>query len=139
VAKRWPDGAEHKSLGRAALGHRSYASEVSRVAPAFFKGILLGSVVAVIVSAATSAVAGAGVGAVFNLGRKNSVNATSRLSGSASGAMLKVANSGSGPALRLDVGKGRPPLTVNSAVKVANLNAGLLGGLGPSGYVQGGG
>ena len=49
----------------------------------FFKGIALG---------ATAALAGTGPGAPFNLGRTNSVNAPSTLTGSATGSMLKIPN-----------------------------------------------
>src|SRR5215469_5937019 len=53
--------------------------------------------------------------------------------------MFNVINSGHGPALNLRVGRGHPPLSVSSATKVANLNASLLGGIGPTRFVQGGG
>jgi len=105
----------------------------------FFRGIAVGSALAIALLAMTSAVAGTGVGAVFNLGQKNKVNAVTSLSGSASGPMLKLTNSGRSTALRLNVGRGRAPLTVNSAARVANLNASLLRGLGPAAFVQGGG
>jgi hypothetical protein len=53
--------------------------------------------------------------------------------------MLTVTNSGHGTALNLHVGSGQAPFSVNSATKVAHLNASLLGGIGPAGFVRGGG
>jgi hypothetical protein len=105
----------------------------------FLKGVALGSVVAVATLSATSAMAGTGIGAVFNLGKTNKVNATSSLTGRASGTMLAVTNKGSGPALGLSVGKGTAPFKVNSRTEVTNLNAGLLGGLASANFVKGGG
>lgn len=53
--------------------------------------------------------------------------------------MLTVIDSGHGTALSLHVSGGHGPLRVNSATKVAHLNASLPGGIGPAGFVQGGG
>ncbi len=89
--------------------------------------------------AITAAANGIGVGAVFNLGKTNKVNATSALTGKTQDPMLTVINSGQGTALNLHVSSGHAPFSVNSATKVANLNASLLGGIGPAGFVQGGG
>src|SRR5438874_1367894 len=92
------------------------------------KGILIGVFATAVALAATSALAGTGIGAVFNLGKTNSVNKTSSLTGTSSGALLKVTNSGTGPALQAIVTAGVAPLLVNSSTQVANLNASLLGG-----------
>ncbi|MFL5799674.1 MAG: hypothetical protein ACJ77A_17305 [Actinomycetota bacterium] len=105
----------------------------------FLRGAIAGGVGAAVVMMATAAMAGSGIGGVFNLGKTNTVNATSALAGSTSGAQLRVTNSGSGPALSLNVAAGKPPMTVNSSTKVGNLNAAFLNGLASSGYVQGGG
>jgi hypothetical protein len=105
----------------------------------FLKGVALGSVVASVTLTATSAMAGTGIGAVFNLGKTNRVDATSHLTGKASGSMLALTNTGAGPALGLKVGNGIAPFSVNSSTQVANLNASLLGGLAPTNFVQGGG
>jgi hypothetical protein len=105
----------------------------------FSKGIALGLVVASAALSTTSALAGTGIGAVFNLGTANRVNAATSLSGSVSGPALKLTNSGTGTALGLHVGKGKAPLTVNSATQVANLNASLLDGMAATGFVHGGG
>jgi len=100
------------------------------------------------------ALAGTGVGAVFNLGKTNTVNAQSTLTGSAakllqvtntstgasssaiganskgsSGPTIKAGNTGGGPALGLTVGAGKAPFTVNSTGKVTKLNADLVDGL----------
>jgi hypothetical protein len=47
----------------------------------FVKGVVLGAVTSMLTLAATAALAGTGVGAVFNLGKTNKVNATSTLTG----------------------------------------------------------
>jgi hypothetical protein len=98
----------------------------------FFKGIVLGSVVSVVTVAATAAMAGTGVGGVFNLGKSNSVNAQTGLTGSTNSAQIQVTNNGTGASasgLGVKVASGKPPLVVNSTTKVANLNADLLDGL----------
>jgi len=95
----------------------------------FYKGVLLGSVVAVVVLMAATALAGTGIGAVFNLGKVNTVNRTSSLSGATKGKLLQVTNKGSGAALGLKVKAGRPPLAVNSTARVKRLNADLIDGL----------
>jgi hypothetical protein len=96
-------------------------------------------VAAAAVIAITGAASGSGVGAIFNLGKTNDVNATSSLAGSTKHPMLSVTNSGSGTALSLRVRAGKAPFSVNSAGQVAKLNASLLGGLAASAFVQGGG
>src|SRR6266487_3331659 len=105
----------------------------------FFRGAIAGGVGAAVVMVASAAMAGTGIGGVFNLGKTNTVNATSALTGSTSGAQLGVTNSGSGPALSLNVAGGQPPMTVNSSAKVGKLNASFLNGLNSAGFVQGGG
>jgi hypothetical protein len=105
----------------------------------FGKGLMAGAAGAAAVLAITAAANGLGAGVPFILGKTNTVNATSTLTGSTSGSMLKVINSGHGTAISLHVSSGHPPFTVNSATNVANLNASLLGGIGPARFVQGGG
>lgn len=94
----------------------------------FFKGIVLGSVCAMLVLVAGTALAGSGVGKIFNLGVTNTVDATTTLSGTASGTMLQVTNQGTGPALSLGVQSGKAPLAVNSSTRVVSLNADILDG-----------
>ena len=103
------------------------------------KSVVIGISAAAAVIAITGAASGTGVGAVFNLGKTNSVNATSSLTGSAKHSMLSLTNKGSGTALRLQVAKGKAPFSVNSPVQVHKLNASLLSGFAASQFVQGGG
>jgi len=103
------------------------------------KSVLIGAGAAATVIAITGAASGSGIGAVFNLGKTNTVNATSILTGSTKHSMLSVTNKGAGTALSLQVAKGKAPFSVNSSVKVPKLNASLLGGLAASQFVQGGG
>lgn len=105
----------------------------------FGKGVAFGLALASGLLGTTAAMAGTGVGSIFNLGKTNTVNATSAVKGTASGPTLKLTNTGAGPALSLRVGTSAAPLTVNSSAQVANLNASLLGGLGAASFVQGGG
>jgi hypothetical protein len=105
----------------------------------FGKGLMAGAAGVAVVLAVTAAANGLGVGTAFLLGKINKVNATSTLTGNTPGSMLNVVNSGSGTALNLHVGSGHPPFAVDSATQVAKLNASLLGGIGPAGFVQGGG
>ncbi|HEX8102196.1 MAG TPA: hypothetical protein VF533_06280 [Solirubrobacteraceae bacterium] len=70
----------------------------------FWKGAMAGGVGAAVMTSATAALAGTGIGAVFNLGQTNTVNARSTLDGSVDDAQLAVGNTGTGPsttALRL--------------------------------------
>jgi len=83
-------------------------------------------VLALTVGLASSALAGTGVGATFNLGNVNSVDAISQLVGSVAGPSLQIDNNSTGKgatALDLQTEAGRPPLKVNSDARVVNLNA----------------
>ena len=129
----------------------------------FVKGVVLGSATAAAVVVASGvALAGTGVGAVFNLGQANTVNQASLLAGSsahdqldvanvntgssakalgllgksATAPALNAANTGGGPALGLTVNSGKSPFTVNSPTKVANLNADRLDGLDQSSFLR---
>ena len=77
----------------------------------------------------TTALAGSGVGGVFNLGQTNTVNAKTTLTGATSDVQLLVQNTGSGSALNLVGGAGAAPFKVNSTTKIVSLNADLLDGL----------
>ncbi len=122
-------------------------------ASALTKGTLI-AVVALSLVLTSTAMAGTGVGAVFNLGRTNAVNARSILAGGVNAVMLQVNNNntdanagsiaavsrgataptlraenrGAGSALGLFTANNAPPLTVNSTGKVVDLNADLLDG-----------
>ena len=130
----------------------------------FVKGIALGAVTSMLTLGTTAALAGTGPGANFNLGKVNTVNATSTLTGSATGSMLKIPNTGTGagarainassaggtaatiradntgggPAAEFDVTAGHAPFTVNSATEVANLNAATLQGTVPADFYAAG-
>jgi hypothetical protein len=86
----------------------------------------LAIMLALVFGVATTALAGTGVGATFNLGQTNTVNAVSKLVGSVAGPSLQIDNNSTdaaATALDLQVEPGKAPMTVNSGVKVANLNA----------------
>jgi hypothetical protein len=100
----------------------------------------LALVLALLFGVASMALAGTGVGSVFNLGVKNTVGAVTQLVSSEgagpNGPMLRIDNNGAGTALDLRVGspttppafKTVPPMKVDSGARVANLNADLLDG-----------
>jgi hypothetical protein len=93
-------------------------------ATAFVVGLAV--ILALSVGVASSALAGTGLGATFNLGNVNSVNAISKLVGSVAGPSLQIDNNSTGKgatALDLQTEAGRPPLKVNSDERVVNLNA----------------
>jgi Phage Tail Collar Domain len=119
----------------------------------FLKGAVVGLVCAVL-GGATVALAGSGIGGVFNLGVSNTVDAKTSLTGASTGAQLRVdntsavagasglvatsksssatgsfANSSTGPAAAFTVSAGVSPFTVNSTTKVGSLNADQLDGL----------
>ncbi len=96
----------------------------------------LAVILALVFGVAVTALAGTGVGAPFNLGKVNSVNAVSTLVGSASGPMLKVDNNaGAGTAIRLETEPGRPPMSVNSSAVVTGLNSDMLDGQDASSFL----
>ena len=81
--------------------------------------------------------AGTGVGAAFNPGKKNAVNRLSQLVGSTDGALLRVDNGNAGAmttVLDLRVEPGLAPMKVNSTTLVTNLNADLLDGRSASAF-----
>ena len=97
----------------------------------FLKGVVLGAAVAMVTLVGSAAVAWTGVGKVFNLGESNRANARSQLEGATSSAVLNVTNtdkSATASGVSIDVPSNVPPLVVNSAIKVKNLNADLLDG-----------
>jgi hypothetical protein len=94
----------------------------------FLSGAAVGGLTAALVLIAATALAGTGVGAVFNLGKINRVNRLSTLQGEADTQLLRVNNKGGGPALSLITEPGVQPITTNSTTTVPNLSAGLLDG-----------
>ncbi len=86
------------------------------------------------------ALAGSGVGGVFNLGVTNTVNKQTVLKGSASSALMRVTNDGSGAALALNVkNTGTAPIVLDpeSTGKVQYLNADMLDGKDSSQFIGG--
>jgi hypothetical protein len=121
---------------------RSAASKVMWVGRATVFMVGLAVILALLFGVATTALAGTGVGATFNLGKKNTVDRLSQLVGSTASSMLKVDNDGTGTALDLRVGQGTDPTTktvapmkVDSQVKVANLNSDELDGKDESAFL----
>jgi Phage Tail Collar Domain len=106
---------------------------MSKVSPA-----LVISVIALFV-----ALGGAGMAATggnFILGKANSATSTTSLSAPIGGRALQVSNTSTAAgatALGLTAAAGHAPLTVNTKVKVANLNADTLDGMDSSGFVRG--
>lgn len=75
--------------------------------------------------------AGTGIGAPFDLGKTNTVNAVTRLVGSVGGPSLTIDNNstiGAATALNLQVEAGKAPMKVNSGAKVADLHADKVDG-----------
>src|SRR5918995_3280731 len=90
---------------------------------------ILAVVAALTLVAASTALAGTGVGATFNLGQTNTVNAISKLVGNNFGSQLVIDNNGNGPALNLQVEPGKPPLVTRfDAGKATNLDADKVDG-----------
>ena len=99
----------------------------------------LAVILAMILGVAATALAGTGVGANFNLGKKNTVNRLSQLVGSTDNAMLRVDNDNAGTnatALNLLVEPGHTPMKVNSTTKVNSLNTDLLDGHDSSQFIK---
>jgi hypothetical protein len=105
----------------------------------------LALVLALLLGVATTALAGTGVGARFQLGKLNTVDAVTRLAGTVAGPSLQIDNNSaeaSATALNLQVEPGKAPLTVDPAAgKATYLDADELDGrdaseLEPRGYAQ---
>jgi hypothetical protein len=107
------------------------------------KGFVLVVIVSATTIASTVALAGTGVGGVFNLGTTNTTNASTVLQGSTTGQQLRVVNSatkGTGiTGIGIHTAGNEPPLAVNSTTRVNNLNADLLDGRTSAAFVAGGG
>ena len=99
-----------------------------------FMGRYLSPSLAISITALIVALGGAGYSATggnFILGRSNVAITSSALTAHLNGRTLQLQNSNTGAAatpLALFAAAGHPPLTVNSATKVANLNADKLDG-----------
>jgi hypothetical protein len=94
---------------------------------------------ALFVALGGTALAGSGVGGIFNLGQSNTVDATTPLSGATAGAQLSVTNTSTATgatALSLTTAAGKPPLAVSNTTLVPNLNAGWVGGFKASSLIR---
>jgi len=103
-----------------------------------FAGLTM--MVAVVLGAASMAQAHGGDSLMFHPNHPNFVNATSQLVGSVAGPILRIDNNStnaSARALDLQVEPFRPPMTVNSSVKVTNLNSDMLDGREASSFANG--
>jgi hypothetical protein len=106
----------------------------------FFKGVVLVAIVSSTTVVSTAALAGTGIGGVFNLGTTNRTNATTVLQGATNGSELRVANDArTGIGIGIRTTANQPPLAVNSRRRVDNLNADLLDGQTASAFVTGSG
>jgi hypothetical protein len=116
----------------------SVVSKVMWVGRATVFLIGLAVILALVLSVTSSALAGTGVGATFNLGKQNTVNRLSQLVGSTDNALLRIDNNNAGTnatALDLQVEPGLTPMKVNSSTQVSNLNADLVDGRSASSFV----
>jgi hypothetical protein len=95
---------------------------------------------ALVFGVATTALAGTGIGAAFNLGQTNTVNAVSKLVGNIAGPSLQIDNNSTGTgatALDLQVEAGKAPMKVNAnAGKATNLNADKVDGKDANGLTR---
>ena len=96
------------------------------------RGATVAAIVVVLAVGGSAALAGTGIGATFNLGQVNRVDALSTLTGTFDGKMLLVKNNGTGASaagIGITVPAGKAPLAVNgTAGKATNLNADRLDG-----------
>src|SRR3712207_2464124 len=87
---------------------------------------------ALVLGLSSVALAGTGVGATFNLGQTNTVNAISKLVGSVAGPSLQIDNNSTNAAataLDLQVEAGKAPMKVSAnAGKATNLDADRVDG-----------
>src|SRR5580765_4373273 len=105
----------------------------------FLKGAFVGLVCALLGGAAV-AFAGSGVGAVFNLGVSNSVNAKTTLTGAAASAQLQVSNTNAaGGAFGLGVTSASSSATGSFMNSSSGIGVSALAMTGTAVYAQSGG
>jgi hypothetical protein len=117
------------------------AKKVMLVGRATTFAVGLAVILALTVGIASSALAGTGVGARFQLGQTNTVNAITKLVGTVAGPSLVVDNNSTNAgatALDLQVEAGKAPMKVNSDTQVANLNADKVDGKDSTQFQQAG-
>jgi len=106
----------------------------------FAKVVVLVAIVSSSTVVSTAALAGTGIGGVFNLGTTNRTNASTVLQGSTNGSQLRVVNDArTGTGIGIRTAANEPPLAVNSQRRVDNLNADLLDGQSAAAFVSGSG
>lgn len=116
----------------------SIVSKVMWIGKATIFLVGLAVIVALGLGVTSTALAGTGIGATFNLGKRNTVDRLSSLIGSTDKALLFIDNNNAGAnatALDLRVEPGLAPMAVNSSTKVNNLNADLLDGRSASAFL----
>jgi membrane protein implicated in regulation of membrane protease activity len=114
---------------------RTVASKVMWVGRATVFLVGLAVIVGLVVGVVSRATAHTGSVGLFHLNHNNPVSALSTLTGTLTGAVLKVDNNGTGPALSLEASAGKAPVVVNAtAGKATNLNADKLDGADSAAY-----
>jgi hypothetical protein len=94
----------------------------------FLKGAVVGGIGAAAVLAAGAALAGSGIGGVFNLGQSNTVdNATTKLSGTNAGSMLDVGNTNTASAAANGIFGHAASATASGVVGIGTAGTGLRG------------
>jgi len=96
----------------------------------YLRGFVAGAVAGALALSGTAALAGSGIGGVFNLGQANTTTGTTSLTGgSSSASTLKVINTNGGAGLEIGVKNGNvAPLRVYSDARIAHLNADRVDG-----------
>jgi hypothetical protein len=134
--------APQPSSERRGKEFRRMSSVVKKVmfvgrATVFMVGLAV--ILALTVGLASTALAGTGVGAPFNLGQTNTVDAISKLVGSVAGPSLQIDNNSTNAAataLDLQVEAGKAPMKVSAnAGKATNLDADKVDGKDSSAFV----
>jgi hypothetical protein len=134
---RWPARLKQQQQGDWLLG---YPEETGGPMRHLFKRPSPAMIVACLsLFVALSGVTYAATGGNFILGNPNSAISQTALSAPIAGKALQVTNTSTGAgatALGLTVASGKAPFTVNSGMKVANLNADKIDGLDSTNYVR---
>lgn len=128
---------EERGKGRTKMPNR-IASKAVRLTRGTALALGLAVVLALTVGLASTALAANGGN--FILGVANGATAVTKLSGNVAGPAMQVINPSTAPAataLSLVTQTNKPPMTVNSRVKVTNLNADQLDGKDSSAFATG--
>jgi hypothetical protein len=120
---------------------RSTVKKVLWVGRATVFVVGLAMILAVVLGVVTTAAAHTGSAGLLHLGHANTATATSKLTANIANPALHLVNtstSAGATALRLQTATSKPPLTVNSSSKVANLNADQVDGQDSTDFLPGG-